>query len=52
MKPYSEGISLGSINWNKKTDDDFRQQWIERNDSLSADGLRVIAFAYKEEDKK
>ncbi len=29
-------------------DEDGREEWMDKNDALSEDGLRVIAFAYKE----
>jgi P-type Ca2+ transporter type 2C len=32
----------------KELDDDLRKEWIAKNDNLSAKGLRIIAFAYKE----
>ncbi len=32
-------------------DEDFRKKWIEKNNELSAEGLRVLAFAYQVADK-
>ena len=32
--------------------DSMRQQWQERNDALARDGLRALAFAYRESDEK
>ena len=36
----------------KELDDETRKSWLDENDSMSDEGLRTIAVAYKEMDKK
>ena len=35
----------------KKITDDFKKEWLDKNEKLSGQGLKVIAFCYREEEK-